>query len=120
VIDHVLIIPDLLPGRAARREKRIVVSRCPIYRLTIDRVPSYGAPMTAEAQLDIHISSAPDGCASPTSGGHGQQAKGQPPERGGSSLLAFGGLLLLLLGGLALLIWLLQPFADQVGGCGGG
>jgi len=28
--------------------------------------------------------------------------------------------MLLLFGGLALLIWVLQPFADQVGGCGGG
>ena len=50
----------------------------------------------------------------------GQQAEGQPAGPGGSSWLALATLALLLLGGLALLIWVFQPFADQLGGCGGG
>jgi hypothetical protein len=50
----------------------------------------------------------------------GQPAGGQPAGSGGSSRLAFATLAFLLLGGLALLIWVFQPFADQVGGCGGG
>jgi hypothetical protein len=76
--------------------------------------------MATEAQLDIDISPGLDGCLSPTPGGSRQQAMGQPAGQAGSPLLAFAVLMVLLLGGLVLLIWVFQPFADQVGGCGGG
>jgi uncharacterized membrane protein YphA (DoxX/SURF4 family) len=76
--------------------------------------------MATEAQPDIDISPAPDSREFPASHGRGQQVIGQPTTAGGRPFLAFGALLLLLLGGLALLIGVLQPFADQVGGCGGG
>ena len=97
-----------------------MTSRCPIYRLTIDRIPSYTLLMATDAHCDIDISLAPGSRESPATDGREQQAMSQPPGRGGGSLLAFAALLLLLLGALALLILVFQPFADQAGGCGGG
>jgi len=76
--------------------------------------------MATEAELDIDTSPAPDSCASPAPDGSRHQAMSHPAEQGSSALRAFAVLMLLLFGGLALLIWVLQPFADQVGGCGGG
>jgi hypothetical protein len=84
--------------------------------------------MATEARLDIDMqhlsdsceSAAPGGPESADPGGPEQEETGQPTRQGGGSLLAFAALLLLLLGGLALLIWVIQPFADQAGGCGGG
>jgi hypothetical protein len=78
------------------------------------------ALMATEPQLDIDISPGPDGSGSPPPDGCGQQAMGRPARQSGRPLLAFAALMLLLLGALALLIEILQPFADQVGGCGGG
>jgi len=76
--------------------------------------------MATETRLDIDMPHPPDSCESPAPDGREQQETGQPTRPGGRSLLAFAALLLVLLGGLALLIWVIQPFADQVGGCGGG
>jgi hypothetical protein len=76
--------------------------------------------MVTEDRLDIDMPPPADGCESVAPGGRKQQEAGQPTGPGGSSLLAFAALLLLLLGGLALFIWVIQPFADQAGGCGGG
>jgi hypothetical protein len=79
--------------------------------LTIDRFPGYDACVAA-AQVDTDISFPADGYRQPHAG--------QPVGGGGGPSLVFVTLMLLLLGGLALLIWVIQPFADQVGGCGGG
>ena len=76
--------------------------------------------MTTEAQPDIDISPAPDSREFPAPPDRGQHIMGQPARTGGRPFLAFAALMLLLLGGLALLIGVFQPFADQVGGCGGG
>jgi len=75
--------------------------------------------MATEAQPDIDISPATDSREFPAPPGRGQQVIGHPARAGGRPFLAFAALMLLLLG-LALLFGVFQPFADQVGGCGGG